>query len=154
MNIKAVTLFAALFGAFTFGAQYSPQVDVSLSDQQIFNLQIRDIERKVRGAFATEGEFPKTNLVPIISAYGKIEYKGFLPHALPSMDDAITERRKNENQWHRIATNQLRYSGDGRQLVSEVAGHIEIVGNGNGFTVLLPECPEDICGASKIIYTL
>jgi len=124
------------------------------SRPQFFSLQIRDIERKIRGVFATEGEFPKTNLVPIISAYGKIEYKGFVPHALPSMDDAITERRKNENQWHRIAANQLRYSDEGQRFFSEVAGRIEVVGHGSGFTVRLPDCPEEVCGASKIIYTL
>lgn len=154
MNTKAITLFAALIGAFTFGAQYSAGVDVSLSDQQVFNLQIRDIERKVRGAFLTEGEFPEGNLVPIISAYGQIEYKGFAPHALPSMDDAITERRRNENRWNRIATNQLRYSDGGEYLESQVAGRVEIVGTGKGFMVLLPECQPEVCGAGKIVYTL
>ncbi len=154
MNIKAVTLFAALIGAFTFGAQYSPKVEVSLSDQQVFNLQIRDIERKVRGAFVTEGEFPEGNLVPIISAHGTIEYKGFVPHALPSMDDAITELRRNENRWNRIATKQLRYSDAGEYLKSQVAGRIEIVGTGNGFMILLPECQSEVCGAGRIVYTL
>jgi hypothetical protein len=154
MHFKAAALLVLLIGAFTFGAQYNSQETVSLSDQQIFNLQIRDIERKVRWAFATEGEFPETNLVPIISAYGTIEYKGFVPHALPSMDDAITEMRRNENQWNRIATSQLRYSDDGQRLVSEVAGRVEIVGSGRGFMVLLPECRPEICGAGKNIYTL
>jgi len=154
MNFKAAALLVLLVGALTLGVQYNSQETVSLSNQQIFNLQIRDIERKVRWAFATEDEFPETNLVPIISAYGTIEYKGFVPHALPSMDDAITEMRRNENQWNRIATSQLRYSNDGQWLVSEVAGRVEIVGSGRGFMVLLPECSPEICGAGKIIYTL
>lgn len=154
MNFKAVSLLVALAGAFTFGAQYNPEESVSLSDQQIFNLQINDIERKVRGTFATEGEFPKTNLVPIISAHGKIQYKGFVPHALPSMDDSITERRRNENRWNRMATNQLYFSDDGQRLISEVAGRIEIVGYGRGFTVLLPDCPKEICVTKKWFYNL
>lgn len=122
MAIKTLLLVPALALSSLLGLTQSLAQPSALTDQQIFDLQLRDIEQKVRGAFATEEQIPEVNLVPILSGYGVLDYKGWTPHALPSVDNAMTEVRREENRKARIATEQLRFTDAGDAVISTVHG--------------------------------
>lgn len=148
--VLAAVLALLLLEGYVVAGIYSEDAEPDLSDEQVFNLQLRDIERLARSAFLTEPRFPDGNLAPILSNGGRSEYRGFVPHALPSMDDAITELHLNENTWHRTAMRKLRFSESGNHLISDVVGRIELVGEGNGFRVVMPECSDPILCAERV----
>lgn len=154
MAIKTLLLVPVLAICSLLGLTQSLAQPSALTDQQIFDLQLRDIEQKVRGAFATEARIPEINLVSILSGHGVLDYKGRAPHALPSVDNAMTEVRREENRKARIATEQLRFTEAGDAVISNVAGRITITGTGDGFSVFVPGCPIAVCGERELHFSL
>ena len=122
-------------------AKAAQSIAQSMSDQEILNLQISSITRDLNHIFKSQAEYGEGNLIPILSGgRARSEYVGFVPYVMPhDMDDFVA------NAKHSKAMSGLRFIDGGTGLVSSTAGRVLAVGQGNEFSIELPDCPQELC---------